>query len=405
MGASQSSKSHGTAGGGDFVSSTPHAPVVAGSSSASPDNGQATTHVSDTPAAGFDGAVRDIADALRTPPEPGVGSLGGRILFGSQTGTARRLAHKLCNSLKTRHGLDLETTDMQYFDPEDLVNTPVVLIVLATYEDASGAVPPESAKWFVQWLHESATDERFGALFLKDTKFAVFGCGNREYGADRFNSAARALDQDMARLGGERVLRRADGDESNGRMETQFHDWADRLAERLVPGGDKKQKEKAKGRVTVKSKIASAATVGQDTAETPAAVEYDTEEEEGSGGDDDDEETQAEPEAGSEDDLDMEDIGAGGVVGEKKEMVTDQLRANLTKQGYKIIGSHSGVKLCRWTKAQLRGRGGCYKHSFYGIESHRCMETTPSLACANKCVLFPKSGDTGCLPVGEPIAT
>ena len=155
----------------------------------------------------------------------------------------------------------------------------------------------------------------------------------------------------------------------------------------------------------MKSKIASAATVGQDTAETPAAVEYDTEEEEGSGGDDDDEETQAEPEAGSEDDLDMEDIGAGGVVGEKKEMVTDQLRANLTKQEYKIIGSHSGVKLCRWTKAQLRGRGGCYKHSFYGIESHRCMETTPSLACANKCVLFPKSGDTGCLPVGEPIAT
>ena len=27
----------------------------------------------------------------------------------------------------------------------------------------------------------------------------------------------------------------------------------------------------------------------------------------------------------------------------------------------------------------LRGRGGCYKHTFYGIESHRCMETTPSL--------------------------
>ena len=50
------------------------------------------------------------------------------------------------------------------------------------------------------------------------------------------------------------------------------------------------------------------------------------------------------------------------------------------------IGSHSGVKLCRWTKSMLRGRGGCYKHAFYGIESHRCMEATPSLACANKCV-------------------
>lgn len=54
--------------------------------------------------------------------------------------------------------------------------------------------------------------------------------------------------------------------------------------------------------------------------------------------------------------------------------------------GYHIVGSHSGVKMCRWTKSMLRGRGGCYKHTFYGIESHRCMETTPSLACANKCV-------------------
>jgi len=66
-------------------------------------------------------------------------------------------------------------------------------------------------------------------------------------------------------------------------------------------------------------------------------------------------------------------------------MVTRKHRAQLTKEGYKIIGSHSAVKLCRWTKHQLRGRGGCYKHSFYGITSFQCMEATPSLACANKC--------------------
>ena len=81
---------------------------------------------------------------------------------------------------------------------------------------------------------------------------------------------------------------------------------------------------------------------------------------------------------------------------EKRELVITQfyyiftnrnkLRGALSKQGYHLVGSHSGVKICRWTKAQLRGRGGCYKHSFYGIESHRCMEATPSLACANKCV-------------------
>ena len=83
--------------------------------------------------------------------------------------------------------------------------------------------------------------------------------------------------------------------------------------------------------------------------------------------------------------------GAGGDGGELKqkearEMVTPLQHRSLTKEGYQIIGTHSAVKLCRWTKNQLRGRGGCYKHTMYGITSYQCMETTPSLACANKCV-------------------
>eukprot|EP01038_Epipyxis_sp_PR26KG_P014525 gene14525-19501_t len=72
--------------------------------------------------------------------------------------------------------------------------------------------------------------------------------------------------------------------------------------------------------------------------------------------------------------------------GVRREMVTNLQRKALTKEGYRIIGSHSAVKLCRWTKNQMRGRGGCYKHTFYGITSYQCMEATPSLACANKCV-------------------
>jgi len=71
---------------------------------------------------------------------------------------------------------------------------------------------------------------------------------------------------------------------------------------------------------------------------------------------------------------------------EPQEMVTPKQAKALKKEGYKLIGTHSAVKLCRWTKHQLRGRGGCYKHTHYGITSYQCMEATPSLACANKCV-------------------
>lgn len=70
---------------------------------------------------------------------------------------------------------------------------------------------------------------------------------------------------------------------------------------------------------------------------------------------------------------------------------------SLTKQGYSIVGSHSGVKICRWTKSALRGRGSCYKFSFYGINSHQCMESTPSLSCSNKCVFCWRHGTN---PVG-----
>ncbi|PSN61891.1 hypothetical protein BS50DRAFT_562129 [Corynespora cassiicola Philippines] len=82
-----------------------------------------------------------------------------------------------------------------------------------------------------------------------------------------------------------------------------------------------------------------------------------------------------------------------------KEMVptTSPTYASLTKQGYTIIGSHSGVKICRWTKSALRGRGSCYKYSFYGIQSHLCMEATPSLSCSNKCVFCWRHGTN---PVG-----
>ncbi|RUS82372.1 hypothetical protein EGW08_009824, partial [Elysia chlorotica] len=116
--------------------------------------------------------------------------------------------------------------------------------------------------------------------------------------------------------------------------------------------------------------------------------------------DEDDGEEESTPGQGGADVMDLEDLGKvmhqavqakrqNGVHGSgdgPREMITPLLRESLEKQGYKLIGSHSGVKLCRWTKSMLRGRGGCYKHTFYGIESHRCMETTPSLACANKCV-------------------
>lgn len=59
----------------------------------------------------------------------------------------------------------------------------------------------------------------------------------------------------------------------------------------------------------------------------------------------------------------------------------------IAKQGYHIIGHHSGIKPCKWFHEALRGGPLCYKAKFYCIKSHQCMQSTPVLQfCTNACI-------------------
>jgi len=60
----------------------------------------------------------------------------------------------------------------------------------------------------------------------------------------------------------------------------------------------------------------------------------------------------------------------------------------LEKQHYKIVGSHSGVKLCHWMRQSLLFDRQCYKQTFYGINTHRCLQMTPSINQCNQMCLF-----------------
>ena len=78
----------------------------------------------------------------------------------------------------------------------------------------------------------------------------------------------------------------------------------------------------------------------------------------------------------------------------------------LERQGYRIVGEHSGVKLCHWTKASLSKGVGCYKQTFYGIESHRCLQMTPTVDACNLGCMFcwrtQEWGSDGLLEADDP---
>jgi len=67
-------------------------------------------------------------------------------------------------------------------------------------------------------------------------------------------------------------------------------------------------------------------------------------------------------------------------------MKYEELKKRMKKQHYEIVGEHSAVQVCRWTKKSLKDEGVCYKEKFYGIKSHLCCQMTPWLGCQNRCL-------------------
>jgi len=68
-------------------------------------------------------------------------------------------------------------------------------------------------------------------------------------------------------------------------------------------------------------------------------------------------------------------------------MIDELKRKDLINQGYKLIGNHSAIKICEWTKKSLRGEDICYKEKFYDTRCHLCVQMTPALnTCGHRCI-------------------
>jgi tRNA wybutosine-synthesizing protein 1 len=240
-------------------------------------------------------------------------------------------------------------------------------VLLPSYANDSGPTQP-----LIEGLEETLNDFRVDANPLRTLSgFAVFGTGDKEGWPlkNEFCYQASKVEKLMERLGAKRVFAMGTGDvKGRSSLETQIEAWTKRVISALQTSLP------IEPPIDLSDNEDEDSDVAEDDLQTPL--------------------------------LDVEDIGP--VAQRHKSPTTDfapkpmvsatsTTHAALTKQGYTIVGSHSGVKICRWTKSALRGRGSCYKFSFYGIKSHLCMETTPSLACANKCVFCWRHGTN---PVG-----
>lgn len=354
------------------------------------------------------------------------------IFFSSLTGTTEKTAHDFSTKLTfatkqfelaTYKFLDPQIHDLSYVDYDEyFINPPKTndsdltryfyLLLLPSYNIDN------VLDIFVEHLQETHNDFRIDTAPLSSLLgYSVFGFGDREgwpTEAEGFCSQATEVDKWMAKLTGrKRAFPLGMGDTKTD-AQTRLQEWSEGIQDVL-------------------KNLAQTGNLGEGVSGSGDAVESDVDDmDQDDGevilGDGAPDKPQSKPKQKSNMD-DLEDLGRilqssrsdskelvsrnplpvdFTTYGKKatqtvapivKEMVpkSSPTYAALTKQGYTIVGSHSGVKICRWTKSALRGRGSCYKYSFYGIASHQCMETTPSLSCSNKCVFCWRHGTN---PVG-----
>lgn len=115
------------------------------------------------------------------------------ILYGSQTGNAKRAAEALHAALQSA-GLPARLLRTDAYATRELANEKLLYVVISTQGEGD---PPDDAIGFVEFLHGKRAPK------LGQLKYSVLGLGDTSY-AD-FCGAARKIDARLSELGGSRL--------------------------------------------------------------------------------------------------------------------------------------------------------------------------------------------------------
>ena len=115
------------------------------------------------------------------------------VLYGSQTGNARREAEKLADAAKAA-GLNVRLLRADAYATRELASERLLYMVISTQGEGD---PPDDAIGFVEFLGGKRAPK------LPELKFAVLGLGDTSYA--EFCGIARKIDARLAELGAQRV--------------------------------------------------------------------------------------------------------------------------------------------------------------------------------------------------------
>ena len=122
------------------------------------------------------------------------------VMFGSQTGTAEKLAKRIAKGARPR-GFDARIIDAAAHASIDWSKEKNLLIVTSTYGDGE---MPDNMQAFWNWLQTDA------AVAMAGVNFSVLALGDTNYA--EFCAAGRKIEERLEHLGARRILPRVDCD-------------------------------------------------------------------------------------------------------------------------------------------------------------------------------------------------
>lgn len=136
------------------------------------------------------------------------------ILWGSQSGNARNLAHVISDEL-SGNGVENTVVDFAEIDPSEIHSLQDILIVTSTFGD--GEAPDNASEWHSYLKFEED-------LHLSHLRFAVLGLGDPYY--PHFCQCGKDFDEYLSKRGALALLPRIDCDRY---YEEQYGDWLKKL--------------------------------------------------------------------------------------------------------------------------------------------------------------------------------
>eukprot|EP00300_Choanocystis_sp_HF-7_P041294 c7998_g1_i1.p1 GENE.c7998_g1_i1~~c7998_g1_i1.p1 ORF type:complete len:619 (+),score=74.53 c7998_g1_i1:54-1910(+) len=142
------------------------------------------------------------------------------ILYGSQTGTARSVAERVCSDAAGR-GYDTVVLSMEMWQTVTLVNEKLIVAVTSTHGEGE---PPDNAYKFWRFVRLEARKET--KLLSAANQYAVLALGSTDH--NNFCAFGKALDAELAVLGAARMAPLGCADDATG-LESVVEAWISAL--------------------------------------------------------------------------------------------------------------------------------------------------------------------------------